>query len=81
MEQEAAYLQQLKDEGKTVVEIPKDRYLQDRTNLTLEVMQSGADVIYHAAFFAPPWRGDADFLIKCNTHSNLGDFSYEVLAT
>ena len=81
LEHEAAYLQQLKDEGKTVVEIPKDRNLQDRTNLTLEAMQSGADVIYQAVLFAPPWRGDADFLIKCNTHSNLGDFSYEVLDT
>ena len=32
-------------------------------------------------FFAPPWRGDADFLIKCDTPSSLGDFSYEVLDT
>ena len=81
LEHEAAYLQQLKDEGKSVVEIPKDRNLQDRAQLTLEAMQSGADVIYQAVFFAPPWRGDADFLIKCDTPSSLGDFSYEVLDT
>jgi uncharacterized protein len=81
LEHEATYLQQLKDEGKTVVEIPKDRNLQDRTQLTLEAMQSGADVIYQAVFLTMPWRGDADFLIKCNTPSNLGDFSYEVLDT
>ena len=43
LEHEAAYLQQLKDEG-SVVEIPKDRNLQDRAQLTLEAMQSGADV-------------------------------------
>ncbi|EJF85555.1 hypothetical protein MCY_01116 [Bartonella rattimassiliensis 15908] len=60
LEHEAAYLQQLKDEGKSVVEIPKDRNLQDRAQLT---------------------RGDADFLIKCDTSSDLGDFSYEVLDT
>lgn len=81
LEHEAAYLQCLKDEGKTVVEIPKDRSLQDRAALTLDAMQSGADVIYQAVFFAAPWRGDADFLIKCDTPSGLGDFSYEVLDT
>ena len=79
LEHEAAYLQQLKGEGKSVVEIPKDRNLQDRTQLTLEAMQSGSDVIYQAVFFMPPWRGDADFLIKCDTPSTLGDFSYEAL--
>lgn len=36
LEHEAGYLQQLKDEGKSVVEIPKDRNLQDRPQLTLE---------------------------------------------
>ncbi len=56
-EHEAAYLQRLKDEGKTVIEI------SNRAPLTLEVMQSGADIIYQAVFFAPPWRGRADFLI------------------
>lgn len=81
LEHEAAYLQRLKDEGKTVVEIPKDRNLQDRAKLTLEAMQSGVDVIYQAVFFVAPWRGDADFLIKCDTPSSLGDFSYEVLDT
>jgi homoserine dehydrogenase len=45
---DTAYLQQLKDEGKSVVEIPKDRNLQDRAKLTMEAMQSGADVIYQA---------------------------------
>ena len=81
LEHEAAYLQRLKDEGKTIVEIPKDRNLQDRANLTLDAMKSAADVVYQAVFFASPWRGDADFLIKCDTPSSLGDFSYEALDT
>ncbi len=80
-EHEAAYLQRLKDEGKTVVEIPKGRNFQDRAARTLDAMKSGADIICQAAFFAAPWRGDADFLIKCDTPSGLGDFSYEVLDT
>jgi len=81
LEHEAAYLRKLKDEGKSVVEIARDRNLQDRAQLTLEAMQSGTDVIYQAVFVAVPWRGDADFLIKCDTSSNLGDFGYEVLDT
>ena len=81
LEHEAAYLKRLKDEGKTVVEIPKERSLLDRASLTLEAMRSGADVIYQAVLFDAPWRGDADFLMKCNTPSALGDYSYEVLDT
>lgn len=81
LEHEAFYLQRLKNESKTVAEIPKGQNLQDRAKLTLDALQSGTDVIYQAVFFAAPWRGDADFLIKCDTPSCLGDFSYEVLDT
>ena len=81
LEHEAAYLQQLKDEGKSVVEIPKDHNLQDQAQLTLEAIQSDADMIYQEVFFTPPWRGDTDFLIKCDTPSDLGNFRYEVLDT
>lgn len=79
LEHEAACLQGLKDESKTVVEIPKDRNLQERIARTIDAMRSGADVIYQAVLFVGSWRGDADFLIKCDTPSGLGDFSYEVL--
>ncbi|OED38001.1 nuclease [PVC group bacterium (ex Bugula neritina AB1)] len=86
LEHEAAYLEELKSEGKTVVEIPKDRDLSDRTKLTIEALQSGVDVIYQGVFFVFSkdkigLRGDADFLMKCDTPSALGDFSYEVLDT
>ncbi len=81
LEHEAAYLQHLKDEGKRVVEISKTHNLANRANLTIDAIKSGADVIFQAVFLAPPWRGDADFLVKCATPSNLGDFSYEVLDT
>ncbi|MDC9700993.1 MAG: hypothetical protein PSN37_01995 [Alphaproteobacteria bacterium] len=37
LEHELVHLQQLMDEGKTVIEIPKDRHLQDRAKLMLEV--------------------------------------------
>lgn len=74
LEHEVSYLQLLKNEGKIVVEIPKDRNLNDRAALTVDAMKSGADVIYQGVFCAAPWRGDADFLIKCNLPSGLGVF-------
>ena len=81
LQHEIAYLQSLKDEGKTVVEIAKDYNLPDRSTLTLDAMRSGVEVIYQAAFLHAPWHGYADFLIKCDAPSALGDFSYEVLDT
>ena len=78
-EHEAACLRKLQEEGNRVVEITRDRDLRKRSTHTLEVMKSGVDVIYQATFFDTTWRGDADFLIKSDTPSSLGDFSYEVM--
>ena len=41
-------------------------------------MRKGVDVIYQATFFDGRWRGHADFLLRVETPSNLGDWSYEV---
>jgi uncharacterized protein len=45
---------------------------------TLDAMRAGADVIYQATFFDGRWRGHADFLLRVDTPSDLGDWSYEV---
>ncbi len=81
LEHEAAYLQHLKNEGMNIREIPGDRSLEERVELTVEAMYSGAEVIYQASFLQEPWRGHADFLLKCETPSGLGNHSYEVLDT
>lgn len=81
MEHEAAYLTRLRDEGRSIVEIPKSASLADRAELTLEAMKSGVEIVYQGVFFSPPWRGDADFLLRCEIPSALGEFSYEVLDT
>lgn len=78
---EEAYLQSLKDQGKTIIEIPKNLSSQERGQLTIEALKSGVDVIYQARFYDYPWRGDADFLIRTEQPSNLGVFSYEVYDT
>lgn len=79
---ETAYLNILKSQGLSVIEIPKEGILEEeRSRLTIEALHSGADVIYQGFLKAHPWRGDADFLIKIQEPSALGDFSYEVLDT
>ena len=78
---EADYLAKLKAQGKRVVEIPKQPRLPERVALTIEALKSGADVVYQGVLFDGQWRGDADFLIRVETPSSFGAFSYEVLDT
>ncbi len=81
IEHEQAYLQSLKDSGCVTEEIPARRSLEARAECTIDAMHAGAEVIYQAVFVAEPWCGYADFLIRCDTPSALGDYSYEVLDT
>ena len=86
---EANYLDLLKQRGLSVCEIPKNDFneknlqltLEKRAKLTIDAMQSGVDVIFQGFLYRHPWRGDADFLIKVDVPSSLGNFSYEVFDT
>jgi len=80
IEFEASYLQELKDEGNKVVEISNENPHAEKH--TINAMQAGADVIYQARLKEDgTWSGWADFLIKVDTPSNLGEWSYEVWDT
>ncbi len=79
---EQAFLEQLRSEGGSIVEIQtgdlKTRAaLEDAARLTREAMQAGARVIYQGTFFDGGWRGHADFLVRRETDSVLGGWSYE----
>jgi len=81
-EHERAFLADLRAQGRTVVEIDTAELktrdaLMEAARLTREAMLSGAQVIYQATFFDGRWRGHADFLIRCETPSALGAWSYE----
>jgi uncharacterized protein len=78
---ESGYLRILKEQGRRVVEIPDTLTLADRVHRTSEALKSGVDVVYQAALLESPWGGFADFLIKTQRPSDLGDFSYEVTDT
>jgi predicted RecB family nuclease len=87
---EKRYLADLVAEGRSVVEIerpPKDdpRPYGDRLRAqaaaTEQAMRDGADVIFQATFFDGTWLGFADFLLRVETPSDLGGWSYEVADT
>lgn len=74
---EAAFLDQLRRHGKSVVEV--EPHTQASGAATLDAMRDGADVIYQARLVSDGWGGYADFLLRVETPSKLGAHSYEVL--
>ncbi|WP_024773024.1 TM0106 family RecB-like putative nuclease [Aquimarina macrocephali] len=80
IEFEASHLQKLKDEGKTIAEINNEDPHAEKH--TIDAMKAGADVVYQARLKEDgKWSGWADFLIRVDTKSNLGEWSYEVWDT
>ena len=81
-EHERAYLQRLKDEGRQVVDLSSEPVDWETGPLaTEEAMRAGVEVIYQAALLGEGWRGVADFLLRTDSPSDLGPFSYEALDT
>jgi predicted RecB family nuclease len=80
---EADYLQELRDRGLSVKEIESSHGSSRtlRENDTLEAMRAGFDVVYQATFYDGAWGGQADFLLRVDRPSLLGDFSYDIADT
>jgi uncharacterized protein len=82
LEHEAAFLDRLKADGRTLVELRANwASPDDARHESLEAMRQGADTIYQATFWDGLWRGMADFLQRVDSPSDLGPWSYEVLDT
>lgn len=81
LEHERAYLERLRAEGRSIVEIDGDAGVEEKAARTRAAMRTGADVIYQGAFRDGPWQGYSDFLLKVPLRSALGEFSYEVADT
>ncbi len=87
IEHEQRFLQARRDEGLSVVEIPRHPdllYPERRTrgrDETLAAMRAGPDVIFQAVLFDGDRFGYADFLIRVEQPSDLGAWSYEVWDT
>ena len=80
VEHEKAYLHRLISQGLTVVDIAAAAgpALADRVQATQQAMAQGAQVIYQAALTGDDLVGHADFLVRVDTPSALGGWSYEV---
>ena len=83
---EREYLERLRADRKSVREISKEELrtpdqLRAAQAETLAAMEDGVDVIYQATFFDGRWRGHADFLVRVETPSRLGSWSYEIADT
>jgi hypothetical protein len=69
------FLKKTRQSGKTIFEVPPAPDREDRLVITKEALLSGDDVINQAALQAGSWGGYADFLMRVNTPSALGEFS------
>jgi predicted RecB family nuclease len=78
---ETAYLSYLKDRGCDV--LPDENGFDEdcRLQRTLDAMRSGRGAIAQADLKDGRWRGRADVLLKVDTPSNLGSWSYEIVDT
>ena len=78
LEHEAHYLESLRAAGRDICEIPES---DTRFDLTLEAMKAGREIIFQAALRHESFAGYADFLVRIDRPSSLGDYSYEVWDT
>lgn len=84
LEHERKYLASLVAYGLSVKEIAGGSGLEGRRRAeaeTVEAMRSGVDVVYQGTFFDGAWGGQADFLLRVETPSVFGDWSYEIADT
>jgi len=76
IEHESHFLAALRCRHGSVLTIPDDLDDTSKLSKTLEAMQAGAEVIFQACLEKLPFRGYADFLIKVDAPSDLGEYSY-----
>ena len=81
LEHEHAYLERLRAQGLSVASIELEGDWARGREETLAAMRAGVDVVYQAALIGDGWRGVADFLIRVETPSKIGAWSYEALDT
>jgi predicted RecB family nuclease len=84
LEHERKYLASLAARGLSVTEIAGGSGLGGRRRAEaemVEAMRSGVDVVYQGTFFDGAWGGQADFLLRVETPSLFGDWSYEIADT
>ncbi len=79
-EHETRYVEHLREQGKSVVDLTADGK-RSTVSDARDAMRSGADVIVQAELGRAEFWGRADLLLRVERPSELGDWSYEVADT
>jgi len=75
---EKEILRDLQNQDLSIIVIEKSDRLT-MLNDTLEAMKKGADIIYQGSVSNDSFYGRADFLVRDQVSSKLGDYSYQVI--
>ena len=78
---EQGYVDHLRAKGFQVETIAGMEFNEEAVAATAKAMSLGRDVIVQGSFLADNWGGRADVLLRVETPSALGDWSYEVVDT
>ncbi|MEI7759479.1 MAG: TM0106 family RecB-like putative nuclease [Thermoleophilia bacterium] len=80
---EDAYLQSLIGQGLSWqrIDVLPDHDWDRAARETVEAMEAGVGFVYQGVLMSDGWRGQADFLMRVETPSDLGPWSYEALDT
>ena len=79
---ERGFVEHLRSLGRAVTEIETTPGITNtQVEQTLEAMRAGAPVIVQGAFADGGWSGRTDILVRVETPSGLGAWSYEVIDT
>jgi predicted RecB family nuclease len=82
LEHEQRFLRGLAEKGGlSIAQIATSGNWKDAVAETLQALRQGVDAVYQGTFLDPPWGGRSDFLVRVNTPSALGSWSYEVVET
>jgi len=76
---EKEYLEELRSQDLSIEEIEREDHQAEAK--TIDAMKRGVDVVFQARLKTERWSGFADFLIKVDKKSELGEWSYEVWDT
>ena len=80
-EHEKKHHELLKNKHSNNITIDPTKSDDERFNDTIDAIKKGFDLIYKAYFIENNFRGEADFLMKTNEKSEIGNYNYEVYDT
>jgi predicted RecB family nuclease len=82
IEHEQRYLRVLAEKGGlSIIQIADGGNWKDAVAETVQALRQGVEAVYQGTFLDGQWGGRSDFLLRVNTPSALGSWSYEVVET